>query len=85
MTSPASAVEQTGDGVDLGGLQRFFKGERRQDGRQPLGQHRLAGAGRADHQHVVAAGGGDFEGALGRVLAAHVSEVDRESARSSFQ
>ena len=35
-------VQHSGNGVNLGGLERFFKGERRQDGRQTLGQHRLA-------------------------------------------
>ncbi len=54
------------------------KGERRKDRGQPLGEHGLAGAGRADHEDVVAAGGGDFEGALGGLLSAHIFEVDRE-------
>ena len=71
----AVRVEHAGDGVDLGGLERFFEAQRREDRRQALGQHGLAGAGRADHQDVVAAGGGDFERALGDVLAADVLEV----------
>jgi hypothetical protein len=37
------------------------KAQRREDGGQPLGQHGLARAGRADHQDVVAAGGGDLQ------------------------
>ena len=57
----------------LGGRQR------RQDGRQPRGQHRLAGAGRADHQQVVAAGGGDFERALGALLALDVGEIEHRA------
>ena len=32
--------------------------------------------GTADHQHVVAAAGGDDEGPLGELLAAHVGEID---------
>ena len=40
-----------------------------------FGQHRLARPRRSDHQHVVAAGHGDFDGALGVKLAAHVAEV----------
>ena len=71
-------VEHAGDGVNLGGFQSLFEGERRQDGGQALGQHGFAGAGRADHQNVVAAGGGYFEGALGRLLAAHILEVHGE-------
>ena len=58
----------------LGGFERFVEGERRQDAGEALGEHRLAGAGRADHQDVVAAGGGDLEGALGGGLAANVGE-----------
>ena len=71
-------VEYASDGVNLGGFQSLFKGERGEDGGQALGQHGLAGAGRADHENVMAAGGGYFEGALGRLLAAHILEVDGE-------
>ncbi len=73
-----SGVEHAGDGVNLGGLQSLFEGERGEDGGQALGQHGFAGAGRADHQNVVAAGRGHFERALGRLLAAHVLEVHVE-------
>ena len=69
------AVEDAGDGVDLGGLEGFFEAQRREDGGQALGEHGFAGAGRADHEDVVATGGGDFESALGYVLAADVAEV----------
>ena len=69
------AIEHAGDGVDLGGLEGFFETQRREDRGQALGEHGLAGAGRADHEDVVAAGGGDFERALGDVLAADVAEV----------
>ena len=71
-------IEHSGDGVDLGGLERFFKSERRKDRRQTFGEHRLAGAGRADHENVVAAGGGDLECTLGGLLTANVFEVDGE-------
>ena len=73
-----AGIEHPGHGVNLGGFERFFKGERGKDGGQPLGQHGFAGAGRADHQNVVAAGGGHFQGALGGLLAAHIAEVDGE-------
>ena len=64
----------------LRGLDGLVEGQRRQDAGEPLGEHRLAGAGRADHQNVVAAGGGDFEGALRRGLAADVAEIGRGAA-----
>ena len=45
--------EQPGDAVDLGGLDGFLKSQRRQNAGHPLGQHRLAGARRPDHQDIV--------------------------------
>ena len=78
VTRPGRGVEHAGDGVDLGGFERLLEGERREDRGQPLGQHGLAGAGRADHEDVVAAGRGHFERALGGLLAAHIVEVDGE-------
>ena len=50
----------------------------RQDGGHALGEHGLAGAGRADHEDVVASGAGDLDGALGGLLAANVFEIDEE-------
>src|SRR5580704_14092950 len=55
--------------------------EWRQYAGEPGRQHRLAGAGRADHQEVVATGRGDFEGALGAFLALDVPEVEHGGAR----
>ena len=49
--------------------------ERRQEAGKPPGEHRLAGAGRTGHQDVVAAGGGDLEGAARERLSADVGEV----------
>jgi hypothetical protein len=71
-------VEHAGDGVDLGGLEGFFEGERRENGWQPLSEHGLSRAGRADHENVVTASGRHFKGALGSLLAANILEVDRE-------
>ena len=70
-----AAGQQSGDAVNLGGFDGLGKGQRRQDARQPLRQHRLAGARRPDHEHVVPARRRDFERALGGGLAAHVAEI----------
>ena len=61
--------------MDGRGFDRFLERQRRQDARQPPRQHRLAGAGRPDHQQVVAAGGGDFERAARKRLAVKIGEI----------
>ena len=72
-----AAFDLAGDGGDHRHFQQFGRQQRRQDRGQPRRQHRLAGAGRADHQQVMSAGGGDFERALGALLALDVGEVER--------
>jgi hypothetical protein len=62
--------------VDLGGLDRLLEGHRRQNRGQPLGEHRLARAGRPDHQDVVTAGCRDLERALGLLLSFDLAEID---------
>ena len=48
-----AAGKLAGDGMDHRDFQQFRSRKRRQDGGQPRRQHRLAGAGRSDHQAVV--------------------------------
>ena len=62
--------------MHLGCFERFGEGEQRQDGAEPFGEHRFAGAGRPDHQGVVHSGGRHFERAFGRSLAADVAKVE---------
>ena len=62
--------------VDARGFDGFGGGQIGQNSGHSLGQHRLARAGRAEHQQVVTAGGGDGEGAFGGFLAANVGEID---------
>ena len=75
MTSAWPGCEQADDAVNLRGLERFLERERRKDGGQPFGEHRFAGAGRADEQHVVTTGRGDFQRALDGLLAFDIGEV----------
>ena len=56
--------------------------ERRQDRGQARREHRLAGAGRADHQQIVPARRRDLERALGALLALDVVQVERRVRRS---
>ena len=72
---PLARLEQPHDAVNLGGLQGLFLVQGRQDGRQALGQHGLARARRADHQDVVAAGRGQQQGPLHRLLALDLAEI----------
>lgn len=69
------AGQNAGDRVYLGGIQCFMQGEWRQDGGQATGQHGFAGARRADQDHIVAAGCGEFEGAFDIFLSAHIAEI----------
>ena len=79
-----AAAQPAGDRMDHADFERLGRFERRQDAGQPRRQHRLAGAGRADHQQIVPAGGGDFERALGALLALDVLEVE-PGARGAAQ
>ena len=54
------AVGEAADRPQLGGLQRLLPGQVGEDGGQAFGQHTLACTGRAYHEDVVSAGGGDF-------------------------
>jgi hypothetical protein len=56
---------------------RFGRLQRRQDAGKPRGEHRFAGAGRADHQEVMGASRGDLERPLGAFLAFDVAEIER--------
>ena len=49
---------------------------RRHDRGDALGEHRFAGTGRAEHEEIVAARHGHFDGPLDVMLAAHVAEID---------
>ena len=77
-----AAFDLAGDRGDHGDFEHFGRRERRQDRGQPRRQHRFAGAGRADHQQIVAAGRGDFERALGAFLALDVGEIERGPSTS---
>ena len=68
-------VRQPRHGPDSGDGQRLLPAHIRQDGGQPLGQHGLARAGRADQQQVVAACRGDLQGPFGVFLPHHVPQV----------
>ena len=61
--------------MDLRDLQRFLARHIRQDGRQAAGQHALAGARRADEQHIVRACGRDLQRALDMLLSHDIAEV----------
>ena len=62
--------------IDPRGFDRFVGRQVGQDRGHPLGQHRLARAGRAEHQDVVPAAGRHGQRPLGHLLAADVGEID---------
>ena len=61
--------------VYLGHLKRLLPGHVRQDRRQPLAEHALAGARWADHQHVMASGSRHLQRPLHVLLTHHVLEI----------
>src|SRR3954451_3264649 len=69
------AGEKSGDAVDLGRIDRFLQRHRWDHRWHALREHRLAGTGRSDHEHVVPSGHGHFERALHVRLAFYVAEI----------
>ena len=82
VTRGLARLEAAQDAVDLGGLQGLLEAQRRQDAGQAPGQHGLARPRRPHHQDVVAAGGGDEQGPLRRLLAPDLPEVHLQVGRS---
>src|SRR5579884_772073 len=80
-----SGIKHSGDAMNFGRLECFFKSERREYRRDALGKHRLAGSGWTNHENVVTAGTGHFKGALGSLLSPHVFEVDGKMLRFGEQ
>ena len=72
---PRSGRQAPGDRVDRGDLDRRRRLQRRQDRRQPLGQHRLARARRAEQGQVVPAGRADLHREPRLRLAEHLRQV----------
>ena len=67
--------KQPGHGPDMRDLQRLLDRKGREDARQAPGEHGLAGAGRPDHEEVVAPRRRDLQGAAGERLAPDLREV----------
>ena len=61
--------------MNLGGLEGLGEGQVGKNTGQPLRQHRLTGAGRADQDDVVTAGGSDLQRPLDVLLPFDVVEV----------
>jgi hypothetical protein len=73
----ARLLEHSGNAMNARGLDGFLERHRRQNCRNALGQHGFSRAGRAEENNIVAACAGDFERALGTLLAANIAEVHR--------
>jgi hypothetical protein len=73
-------IQHAGDGMDLGGFDRIFLRHFRHDGGDALGEHGFPGSRWADHQQVVSAGRGDFQGAFDMMLAFDFLKIDVVSA-----
>ena len=73
--SPRTGRQVPGDRVDRGDLDRRRRVQRRQDRRQPLGQHRLARSRRAEQGQVVPARRADLHRQPRLRLAEHLRQV----------
>jgi len=71
----AAVAQLAGQRGDHRDLESFLWIQWRQQAGQTCREHRLAGAGWADHQEIVAAGRRDLDRALGGFLALDVGEV----------
>jgi hypothetical protein len=76
--------QPTGDRADGGQLQCLIGTQLRQQADQPLREHGLAGAGRADQQQVVATGRRDLQRGAGAALPHHVGQLQRLADRADL-
>ena len=67
--------QHTHNGINLADLQRLLPAHFRQDRRKPLAEHAFTGAGRANQQHIVAAGSRHLHGPLYILLAQHILKI----------
>ena len=71
-------VCETADAPDTGGLHRLLAAHVRQYAGETLGEHRLARARRADHEHVMSARGSDLKRTLDVFLPLYLGIVGEE-------
>ncbi len=71
----AAVGQEAGHAVDLRHFQDLLERRTGQDRGQAPGEHGLAGARRADHQDVMSAGRGHFQGSLDVRLAFDLPEI----------
>ena len=57
------------------GLDRFVQGHLGKNARQSLSEHRLAGTRGPHEEHIVSAGGSNFQRTLCMLLASHLPKV----------
>src|SRR5262245_9396051 len=69
-------VQQSGDAVDLGRLDRFIQRERRDDCWDALREHRFARTRWTDHQDIVTARDCNLDGAFDVSLTFYVADID---------
>ena len=63
--------------MDLRGLDSLLECEWRKDASESFSEHRFSRARRSDHQDIVPARGGHFEGALRSCLTANFAKVGK--------
>jgi hypothetical protein len=76
-----AGVDEPGDGLDAGDLERRVQLERRQHTRKPAREHRLAGSRGTREEQVVAPRGGDLERTARPLLSADIREIELRRLR----
>src|SRR5207302_7434136 len=74
-------IEESGNRVDPCHLERFVLWQRRQDARQPTGEHRLPRPRWAAQEQVVASRRRKLERTARPLLPAYVGEIERRRRR----
>src|SRR6185436_11018913 len=85
LDEPRARSERAGDGVDARHLERLLLGQRREDGREPPPEHRLARPGRTGKEEVVRPGRGELERPHAPLLATDVREVGEVGRRARIR
>ena len=83
-TADTAFIQQPRERMHHRCFKRLGSRKRRQDAGQAGGQHGFARTRTAHHQHMVAAGSGNFQGAFGALLPFDITQIARGGIMHHF-